>query len=77
MNDFFKWCGRTALIAVFWVFALSINVSNRPMFYYANDLLVQNSFVRMMDEELTSLWGKIVDTARITFRNLSSEDEKA
>ncbi len=77
MNDFLKWLGRTSMIAVFWVFVLSLNFSNRPLFYYANDALVQNSFVQMLDEELSSLWVKVVDTARITFRNLSASDEKA
>lgn len=77
MNDFLKWLGRTSLIAVFWVFVLSININDRPIFNYANDVLVQNSFVRMLDEELSSLWVKVVDTARITFKNLSAGDEKA
>ena len=77
MNDFLKWLLRNGAIAVFWVFVLSLNIRNKPLFYYANDLLVQNVLVKTIDEELTALWDKAWDTAKITFRNLSEGEDKA
>ncbi len=77
MNDFLKWTLRNAAIAVFWVFIFSINVQNRALFYYANDILVQNVVVETIDEQLTVLWDKVWDTAKITFKSLSESTDKA
>lgn len=73
MNDFIKWVTRTSLIAVFWVFILSITIDGRSLFSYANRLLVQNSLVQMLDEELADLWDKIYNTAKVTFSETKEE----
>ena len=64
MNDLLKWLSRTVLTAVVWVFVLSVNVEGRTLFSYANEILVQNSVVRMVDEELSELWDKVYVTAK-------------
>lgn len=76
MNDMIKWVLRISLIGVFWVFILSINIQGRAIFSYANESLVQNNFVQFLDEELAELWGKIQETARITFSEMSEVERK-
>lgn len=75
MNDALKWAGRTLLTAVMWVFVLSINISGRSVFSYANEILVQNALVQMIDEELTDLFGKVYVTAQRTFETESDDGE--
>jgi len=77
INDVLKWAGRTILIAVFWVFALSVTVSGRPLFNYANETLVQNEIVRYIDTQLGELWAKISETARVTYNQLGEPKDKA
>lgn len=75
-NDMLKWCARTSLIALFWVFFLSINWNHQPLFSYANEIFVQNDIVRFLDEELGELWSKISQTARVTFSEMSGSEKK-
>jgi len=77
MDDIFKWFVRVSFIGIFWVFFLSITIEGRSIFSYANDTLVQNSFVQFLDEELADLWSKIAETARVTFTEMSQGDRKA
>ncbi|MGE0173874.1 MAG: hypothetical protein AB7T49_13850 [Oligoflexales bacterium] len=77
MNDFIKWILRTTLIGVAWVFLLSVTVNGRTVFSYANNTLVQNNFVQMLDQELTTLWFKVYNTARITFDQMTNPDRKS
>ena len=76
MKDTLKSLGKFGCVGVFWVFVLSITVEGRPIFSYANQTLVQNSFVRMVDEDLGELWDKIYQTAKITFAEVKNEDDK-
>ena len=75
INDISKWLFRTSLIAIFWVFALSISIKGQPLFNYANDFFVQNELVRFVDRQLGELWTKVSDTARITFSD-DTRDKK-
>ncbi len=77
MNDLVKWFVRVSFIGIFWVFFLSITINGRSIFSYANDVLVQNSFVQFLDEELADLWSKIAETAKVTFSEMSEGDRKA
>jgi len=77
MDDIIKWLVRVSFIGIFWVFFLSITIDGRSIFSYANDALVQNSFVQFLDEELADLWSKIAETARVTFSEMSQGDRKA
>ena len=77
MDDIFKWFVRVSFIGIFWVFFLSITIEGRSIFSYANDTLVQNSFVQFLDEELADLWSQIAETARVTFTEMSQGDRKA
>ena len=75
MNDLLKWLFRTAFLGVVWVFVLSVTFSGRPIFYYMNQTLVQNSFVQMLDAELARTWAKVATTARVTFHKISNDEE--
>ena len=77
MNDFFKWCSKILITGVFWVFFLSITISGRSLFSYANDIFVQNTLVQYVDEELADFWSKVKKTARVTFSEMSEVEEKA
>ena len=74
MNDFMKWCFKVLLSAVVWVFILSVRWDGRPMFNYASEVLVQNAFVRAVDDEAGTLWTRFKQAARTTF---SAERPKA
>ncbi|MBF0440774.1 MAG: hypothetical protein HQK54_02605 [Oligoflexales bacterium] len=76
MNDLIKFLIRHTLIGIMWVFILSFSIDGRPIFIPANRVLVQNSLVRMIDEELSLLWYKITKTARVTFQELSNTRDK-
>ena len=75
MNDLLKWVLKTTFLGIFWVFIFSITFNGKPFFNYANNILVQNSLVRMLDDELGSLWGKVVKTAKVTFKEVSDKDK--
>ncbi len=77
MNDLMKWLGKTTLLMVAWVFILSINVSGRPLFYHANEVIVQNAMVAAIDEELGDLWYRLSNTASKTFNESEVPEEKA
>ena len=77
MNDLMKWLGKTTLLAVVWVFILSINVRGQPLFYHANNVIVQNAMVAAIDEELGDLWYRLSKTAKTTFNESEVPDEKA
>jgi hypothetical protein len=79
MNDFMKWCLKTLIGAVLWVFILSITWKGQPVFNYANEALVQNAIVRGVDEELDHLWEKLKVATRAAFtgeKHDGSRDER-
>jgi hypothetical protein len=76
MNDLVKKAAKISGIGILWVFLLSINVNGRTMFSYANDILVQNSLVRMLDEELAGLWDKVCRASRVTMKEFQDKQEK-
>ncbi len=61
-----KWLGRTSISAIFWVFILSIRYDGRTLFSYANNFLVQNSFLQVVDSVANTLFD-ISDVAKMTF----------
>ena len=75
MNDVIKWMLRTGATAVIWIFLLSININGRSVFSYANEILVQNAFIEMLDRELEELWSKVYTTASSTFSEESDRRE--
>ncbi len=52
MSDTTKRILKVLGVGVIWVFALSIRVQGRTLFYYANDFLVQNRIVAAIDQTL-------------------------
>ena len=70
-KDALKWIAKLSLSAIFWIFILSIRVDNRTLFSYANNFLVQNSFLEIVDTVADTLYN-VSDAAKSTF----SEDGK-
>lgn len=77
MNDILKWVGKLVLHSIMWVFILSIQWDGKSLFYYANDVLVQNELVQTADEQLAELWSKVSRTAKMTFTDKVPEEEKS
>jgi hypothetical protein len=77
MNDTLKWCLKVILHAAFWVFALSIRWDGRPLFYYANDTLVQNTVVRTIDESMADVWHRVTRAAKVAFAKNAPDDTHA
>ena len=73
MNDLLKWLRKTIISAICWVFLLSLNISGRSLFSYANEILVQNQIIRAVDAELSDLWTK----TRIAVKNSLNDREDA
>ena len=76
MNDLIKWAVKTTATAIFWVFVLSINLDGRTLFSHANEMLVQNSVVRLADEELRVVFDRLYTTARKTFSEQAKEEKE-
>lgn len=76
MNDLLKWSTKVAVSAVFWVFVLSIRQEGRPIFYHVNNLLVQNTIVRTLDEGLTDVWDRLRRAAKVAFAQRAPGDAK-
>ena len=77
MNGLLRWCTKVCLSAVAWVFILSIRYEGQPLFYRANDLLVQNSMVRTIDDGLVDAWHRLTKAAKVAFAKSTPDDAKA
>lgn len=55
---------RWAVIACAWIFVLSIKVNGKTLFYYGNDILVQNRVVQAIDSQVTDWWQQAKVAAR-------------
>ena len=75
MDRILKWLLRTALQGIVWVFILSISVDGRPLFSHAQDVLVQNTVVRAVDEQLAELWQKAREMAKLTFDSPTTDSK--
>ena len=71
LKKFLHW----ALVATFWVFVLSIHWNNKPIFYHANEILVQNRIVATIDEQMGELWYKAKETAKVTWNSVTKRDD--
>lgn len=76
MKDFIKKAAKVMFYAVLWVFIFSIKWEGRPLFAYANEILVQNSLVRSADQQLSDFWYRLTTTARLTFNKSVDAAEK-
>ena len=63
MKDLVKWLVKTAFVAVAWVFILSIQVDDRPLFSYAHDIIIENSVVEALDVEIGEFLERVYSTA--------------
>lgn len=61
MNDLFKWLVKGVLSMIVWVFILSIRWNGRPIYYYAQDVLVKNSIVKALDAEIGEIWWRLTN----------------
>jgi|GEM_PF-1658282 len=56
MGGLLSFLGRGIAWGVFWVFALSIVVNERPAFNFVSSMLVKNRAVQAVDEQLGEWW---------------------
>ncbi len=76
MNDIVKWSVKTLVSAIVWVFILSIEYQNRPLFSYANQMFVQNELVQAVDQELSRVWAKAKNAVALTFSEMEERDRQ-
>ena len=76
MNDLLRWSAKLVGSAVFWVFVLSMRFEGRPLFYQANDIFVQNTVVRTIDEGLTDVWHRLRRAAKVAFAKNAPDEAK-
>ena len=76
INDFIKRLLKWSFIAVCWVFVLSITVAGKTLFSHANEVLVQNRFVHLVDEQLGEFWFKLFYIVEVTYNNLGEKTEE-
>ena len=76
MNDLIKWTAKTLVSAIVWVFILSIEYQNRPLFSYANQVFVQNEVVQAIDQELSRVWKKAKNAVELTFNEMEERDRQ-
>ena len=67
MNERLKYVARILTVGIIWVFVLSIRWDGRPIFYTANDLLVQNPLVRSIDSGLNDGWHRLQRAVHVAF----------
>jgi len=77
MNDILKWIGKFTLQLIVWTFILSINWNQKPLFTHAHEVFVQNALVEAVDEELSHLWSRVKETAKVTFSSDQEDKEKS
>lgn len=63
MKDLVKWLVKTAFVAIAWVFILSIQIDDRPLFSYANEIIIENSVVEALDVEVGEFLERLYSTA--------------
>ena len=77
MSNFLNFLGKLLLQLIFWVFVLSIQVEEEPLFNHLQGVLVDNKAVKFLEEEFNQLWAKVSKTAHMTFANAEGKDEMA
>lgn len=76
MKEHLKKLGKLLLTAVVWVFVLSINVGGKPVFYHANDVLVQNELVQTIDTEVSNFFYKLKSSLVTAFQKSPDKPAK-
>jgi hypothetical protein len=74
MTEVIKWICKNLVVAGFWLFILSIDYKGRPLFYTAHDVLIKNSLVQSMDQQLSEIWGRVSTTAKKTYDDLDKPE---
>ncbi len=74
MSERFKYVLRLLMVGIAWVFILSIRWDGRPIFYSANELLVQNPVVRSIDSGLNDAWQRLQRAAHVAFAKNTPDD---
>jgi hypothetical protein len=73
MSDLTKRVFKTLGFGVIWVFVLSIRVDGHTLFYYANDLLVQNGIVEAIDHTLAQTYDEVSLKIKTTFAAVTGQ----
>lgn len=73
MSDKVKKVLRILGIGAIWVYVLSVRIGGQTIFYYANDILVQNRIVESIDHSFADAMDTIVHNAKLTFHSITGQ----
>jgi hypothetical protein len=62
-----KWLFKHCLMGIVWVFILSLEWHDEPIYSPLSDLLVRNSFIRDIDENLADFFEKFEKAIHIAW----------
>ena len=65
------------MYAILWVFIFSIRYRGQPLFYYANETIVQNTLVRSVDDGLADLWRRLERAAKVAMAKNTPDDPRS
>ena len=66
-----KWLGRTFAFGVLWVFLLSIQWKNEPIFNPISDFLVKNTLVSSVDRDLADFIRRVQKAVQVAWADPS------
>jgi hypothetical protein len=72
-KDLAKKSAKTFVAFVIWVFILSYQWQGRTLFARAHEVLVENSLVEFIDQQLSATWKRVGITAQETSTKLWEE----
>lgn len=75
MSDKTKKILKILGIGVIWVYVLSIRVSGHTLFYYANDILVQNQIVEAIDQTLADGYHSLANKMTLSINGLKGGEK--
>ena len=75
MSDKSKKALQVLSIGVIWVYVLSIRINGQTIFYYANDILVQNRIVEAIDRSFADAMDTIVHNVKLAFHSITGRKD--
>ncbi len=67
-----RWCGILAL----WTFAFSININGKPVFQYANEIMVKNALVQNTGSKIIEIWDKATGYTKLALQEFYQDKNR-
>jgi hypothetical protein len=77
LRDLLKKLARFSLAFIVWVFIFSFKWNDQNLFERSHAVLVDNSLVEFLGEQLQATWERVVLTTQQTYSSLSEKSEQA